>query len=180
MPPTFGCEVGLYWTDLTTAGLITPNITTAYTTTTAAIPLNTVPDYLPKTRLRNSVVFSVAYGNGSNYFLISDLNNNASTGGLGTGATLWCMGWGGTKSIITPIDAYIIDVKTDDGRPLTGNTYPLACQNNGSTMANAGTVSPAGAAFCVDGTVPGTATYNTRTSTTASTPACSLAVRAGF
>jgi prepilin-type N-terminal cleavage/methylation domain-containing protein len=134
----FAGESAMVWVDLGTAGLIDNRLTTA--TPTATPGLIQGPDvakYFPAARIDNGnyiAVWSGGYqalaasqgvvtyagtGDGQNYFAIGGFltNDNPAYGPLAEGV------FGPTA--ITPVQAYSIDMKLDDGLPQTGNVTAM-------------------------------------------------------
>ncbi len=106
-----GCETLMYWTDLTFAGLLSPSFATA-TDTTVAMTAANIETYLPRGALGRTSV--VVYTNGSmNYYQLTDVTSTTA-GGVYTLA-----------SALTPMDAFSIDEKLDDGIPLDGSVQAM-------------------------------------------------------
>lgn len=123
-----GCETLLYWTDLTFAGMLAPSVNTA-TDAVATMSAATVDQYLPRGALGRTSV--TVYTNGSmNYFQLTSVSSAAA--GVYTLA-----------SALTPMDAFNIDEKLDDGDPLQGSVQAVG----GTNLL--GVVAVPGATACV-------------------------------
>jgi prepilin-type N-terminal cleavage/methylation domain-containing protein len=105
----FGCEMALFWVDLGTAQLVRSQFTTydGTATTVANITLSTIPNYVPKMRMRESSNMMIVPISGRNYFYVSAI----TTGAAGVIAT---------TPAITTGEARLIDEKLDDAFPTTG------------------------------------------------------------
>jgi len=126
----FGGEGGTFWVDLSTAKLIDGNFTTASETFspaggTVSVTTTQVGSYLPPARLGQSnyvYVWSggwqsrnVITGDGRNYFGVSGIYE-CCNGGNGEGTA---------NMAITPIQAFNIDQKVDDGLPQYGRVITI-------------------------------------------------------
>lgn len=133
-------ETGVFWRDLSRAGLVDGSFSTATMVGAYSMPAVQVPLYLPPAKM-GSNNFVYVYSPGSccawnttayvNYFGISQV-----TGTNGASDPLTSMG-------LTVQQAYNIDKKLDDGLPQRGNvtaTYVTA-NNAGWTATNAGSAS---------------------------------------
>lgn len=149
-----GCETLLFWTDLTFAGLLSPSFTTA-SDTTAAINAMNIESYLPRGALGSTSV--TVYTNGAmNYF---QLTNVTAT----TVAGVYTL-----THALTPMDAFNIDEKLDDGIPLDGSVRAV-----GGT-GPLGVPAVAGATDCVSNAA--NSPYNT-VGDYATTTLCQLSLR---
>ena len=148
-----GCETLLYWTDLSFAGMLTPTLNTA-TDAAATITAATLNQYLPLGSL-GSTAITVFTDGSMNYFQLTNVTS-ATAGVYSLAPTL------------TPMDAFNIDEKLDDGNPLDGSTRAM-----GGT-GPLGVIAVPGAADCVNTTTGNP--YNT-IGDAATTPLCQLRVR---
>lgn len=134
-------EVGLFWTDLSTAGLIDgtfPNSGASAIscpggsyTFTLAPGTTSISDYFPQAKIGNGNFVSV-YGIGGidwpiqgNWFAVSALtqvDNSRTT----------------ASTTIPVIDAYLIDAKIDDGLPTSGQVQAVYEGSTGATYYSPG------------------------------------------
>lgn len=134
-----GCETLVYWTDLSFAGLLSPAFTTAGDTT-AAINSTNIEQYLPRGALGSTSVTVFTDGS-TNYYQLTTVSATDA---------------GGTYTLthaLSPMDAFNIDEKLDDGIPLQGSVRAVG----GSGPLNVPAV--AGATNCVNNTA--NSPYNT-------------------
>ena len=165
-----GCETGLFWTDLSTAGLL-PYRLVAYTSTLTPT-LATSASYLPKTRLRDTAMISVFNNAGRNWLALgaSTIAGGATTG---TADPITYIA-DGTGAAVTPLEARNIDEKVDDGLPLTGTM--LAIANGASpTTTNAGQATAAANRCAMT-----SGSYIVSTDAFANNVACAVSIRASF
>jgi prepilin-type N-terminal cleavage/methylation domain-containing protein len=113
-----GYENVLFWRDLSTGGLIEGSFVTApsgFVATTTAID-----NYIPSSKIR-----------GARWAVANDYGNNIGGGNWyylgGLSATINSTGNIAGSGSLTPIEAYNIDLKVDDGKPNTG----IVVSNNG-------------------------------------------------
>jgi prepilin-type N-terminal cleavage/methylation domain-containing protein len=108
-------ETLLFWRHLSDAGLVDgsfgANLTTAGQAA-ADVTGSTIANYLPPAKVGRGNYFAVAAANGINYYLLTGFAGTAIT------ATTGVYNFGFPE--LTPIEAYNIDVKVDDGMPNTG------------------------------------------------------------
>jgi len=169
-------EGGMFWVHLSQANLLDASFSGGWdgaspvAITTAASVSATFP--LAKIGLGNYVV--VGSAGGLNYWMITGVDSAAATGALVEDNNL------------TPIDAYNMDIKLDDGSPLTG----IVQTHGGSGTASASSTTlftdapPAGTtastSVCVVGDTAGTATtdtYNRNINLGGTTQTCNLRFR---
>jgi len=117
-----GCagEVGVFWIDLATAGLIEGNFTGATSTSTTcnASTASTIANFLPAAKI----------GNGNFVYVWTD-DNNTRTNFFGLSAvTQISYNTMHSAKTLTVQQAYNIDKKIDDGFPTTGQV--IACDIN--------------------------------------------------
>jgi hypothetical protein len=105
-----GCETAYFWVDLAAASLIPQRLNT-YTgsvTTVNSAAAAAIPNYIPRTRLRDSTYLHVFPHNSRNYFYVGGITDTSAAGaptldkGLSNG------------------EARSLDEKFDDGLPLVG------------------------------------------------------------
>jgi len=113
-----GCETGLFWVDLSTAGLVTQSYTTA--TDGAAVSLGSsaaFATYLQRAKLRETAYITVTTASSRNFFYVGGLTaTNAS--GVYT-----------ETPAVSTSEAKNIDTKVDDGLPGTGTTVAISGLN---------------------------------------------------
>jgi prepilin-type N-terminal cleavage/methylation domain-containing protein len=184
---SFGSEAGMFWNDLSVANLIDGNFTTALNTdagnplqTATNIAATTVATVLPAARMGRGNFVTVGSTGGLNYWSIAGLGYN--------GVAIFFSGNYAATQNITPNEAYIMDVKLDDGMPETGivqahgifgfgdehNLFTDIAQwtNANRALAAVGDCVTTGAS----GTDPAD-TYNRTSSTGGNAPACILRFR---
>jgi prepilin-type N-terminal cleavage/methylation domain-containing protein len=173
-----GCETLLFWRDLNDANLIDGNFSNVTVTSGAggtAIVNTGVQDNFPAAKLGRGNYIAALSSAGFNYYEITGITGVSNAGAY----TL--------VPQATPLEAFNIDTKIDDGLPLTGivrAAYSTSAVNAvqavnaniaASPAAPAGTVSD-----CINGDA-NTATpndpYDTATSTMANSPSCQLRFR---
>lgn len=101
-------ENSVFWNDLATANMIAESTTTG----TSAAPGGNITanfqNYVPLAKMGKQNFISVSSNNGLNYFFISGLTQIATSG-----AQTWV-------DAMTPLEAFQIDTKMDDGLPNRG------------------------------------------------------------
>jgi prepilin-type N-terminal cleavage/methylation domain-containing protein len=166
-------EAGLFWVDMGSANLVDGSFTTAADAAAPAVISGaaTVPSYLPLAKLGRGNFITVGAASGLNYYWIGGVTSATAAGEI-------------TASMsITPLEAFNMDNKLDDGAPNTGIVQAHGTTANVTTQL---TIAPsfnasANSGSCVVGT--GTATTDTyQRSVTASnspgtTPACAVRFR---
>ncbi|MFM9890513.1 MAG: prepilin-type N-terminal cleavage/methylation domain-containing protein [Rickettsiales bacterium] len=180
----FGCETGLFWSDLSRVALIASTYNTY--TSTGTVTAGTLSNYSPRTRLRDAAYLSVFNSASRNYLALGSQAVGAALAGAAGTLTIDA---DTSTSGLTPLDARGIDEKLDDGAPLTGTVVALKTGalvanldltvNNGTTgFLNAGNASAA-ANRCVNGTTL-SASYTSTTDPFQTNPACAISIRASF
>jgi prepilin-type N-terminal cleavage/methylation domain-containing protein len=128
-----GGEVGLFWNDLSQAGLVDGSFTAATYNSTPDINLTDLGLYLPPAKIGNGnyvmamgieVHLLLNRGPGNSWIIAQLTGASAGTARIGT--TLF--------SSMTVMQTYSIDQKMDDGRPFTGNVWSFGI-NDGSAVA---------------------------------------------
>ena len=173
-----GCfteEAGLLWNDLSVANLLDGNYTTNAANQDAAAPVAVVATNValvfPPARLaRGNYVTSGSY-NSTNYWLIAGIGAVTVTTGAYTLTTN-----------LTPIESYNMDIKLDDGMPLTGLVQAHAkAGNTASPLSDAPTSGATNiSGDCLFGDAVGTNptdTYNRNVSSGGLAPACIMRFR---
>lgn len=121
LPSTCG-ETNLFWNDLSTSGLIERGYTGVdYSYGGIACGTSTPGSWMPKLKVGSSsyVTAYTDFTEGKNYFIA--YGNVEVIGGYGNflvNAT--ASGWAAALAPFTPLQAYSIDAKIDDGTPLGG------------------------------------------------------------
>jgi len=168
-------ETGMLWNDMSVANLIdgnyTQNAANADSATTPAVSAANVAAVFPPARLARGNYVTAGSLSSINYWLIAGLGGvTVTTGGYSMTANL------------TPIEAYNMDVKLDDGMPNTGIVRATGRATSIATpFADPPTSAVASTSGnCVMGDVPGTATtdtYNRALTTGGNAPACIMRFR---
>ena len=139
----FTQEAGMFWNDLSVASLIDGNFTTNAANQNSAgaggnvpaVTLTNVPAVFPLARMGRGNYITVGSTGGSNYWLIAGISGvTAVTGAYSMAANM------------TPIEAYNIDIKVDDGMPNTG-----AVQQHGTSASTTAAFTDNGDAACISG-----------------------------
>ncbi|MEZ5690186.1 MAG: prepilin-type N-terminal cleavage/methylation domain-containing protein [Rickettsiales bacterium] len=174
----------LIWQQLTAANLIDGSYGTAITTA-AQMAASPTPDlYFPSAKTGRGGVWLAGSSGGLNYYVIANVTG-VTTGGAGTATYATAVG-----GAITPVEAFNIDSKIDDGLPNTGivqarghatmsTTADTLFAALGGSSQPTWTNTTGASGDCVIGT-SATATndtYNRSTATGGDTPACSLRMR---
>ena len=168
----------LFWYELSQASLIDGSLGTGMATAAAgpvaavALTSSNVNTYFPPAKMgRGNTWFVGNNGAGQNFYLLSGLSA-MTVGGVYT-----------FTNNTTPIEAYNIDVKLDDGAPTTGIVQARGLQAVATTFGEIGTLngptySAGGATGCAMGASASdpAATYN-RGTTQGSSPNCALRFR---
>lgn len=137
-------ETIIFWKHLTQANLVDG----AYGADLAAIvpvTANSPQTYLPAAKLGRGSYFLVAATSGVNYYVL---------GGAPTIDTAGAVTYANT---LTPIEAYNIDLKVDDGAPYTGGVYargittPFATYTTSQAVWSTATVASAASTDCIVG-----------------------------
>ena len=156
---------GNYGSALASGGLAGANVTAA-----------SAPTYAPAAKIGRGNIWLAGAASGLNYYLLSGVTAiTAATGALTTAAQL------------TPIEAFNIDVKVDDGAPNTGTVQARGTDTDEGlfltlAVGNGGVISAAGAEVAGDcllgdgGVTDLTNTYS-RGSVAGNSPGCMLRMR---
>lgn len=157
----------LFWQDLSSANLIDGSFSSATDGSPAGITYGTLTSYIPPARMDGAYWFVYSVGRNysdpgirapvGNYYAligISGINNDFAPS-LNIGH----------RYGLSPIQAYSIDVKTDDGRPDTGRVMGSNIRGTGGELIPFYNGSPG----CFNG-YPTASGYNT----TSTTPECDL------
>lgn len=171
----------VFWLHLSQAGLVDGSYGANAASGGVPATANLMSEYLPTAKLGRGNYWAAAADAGQNYYILGGVTGLATTGAYTFSTAL------------TPIESFNIDVKLDDGAPVTGvvqarGTGASIFANYTSTGAASGGVAPTSSAntssSCVtanDGSAPTTATvtsnvYN-RATTAGNTPNCTLRFR---
>lgn len=126
---------------------------------TVATTIKTTGEILPAAKLGAGNFISVGSAGNLNYYILAGISAINTSGAVTA------------TNNLSPVDAYMIDSKTDDGLPATGTVYAIDPTSTVLSAANGTgltTASPA-ATHCVNSGI-----YNTGNSTYASALVCSL------
>jgi len=149
-----GCETAVFWHDLSDAKLVAgtysgtdgfigfarldENDFGIVPSAMAAPPIGATGSYLPEAKIQNGNYFIIYADTSKNFFEIAGVTSGSLVGAY----TL--------SNALTPLQAYNIDIKLDDGLPLTGKV--IATEGTGPDI-----VAVPGAATCV---LTGGVSYN--------------------
>lgn len=166
---TVGGETVLFWTDLSAAGLIDAGLNDSSDTCMTVTTDAAFAAELPRAKIGNgnfvyvNGVYSDQYGNSTNNngFQIFRLKDIGTFG----------VGLADINAGITPLEAYNIDQKIDDGRPLSGKVLAMIPDSTGSQSPGL-VILTTGLTLCVTGAVP--YTYNVGTPGASTVANCSL------
>jgi len=173
---TWGQEAALLWNDMSVANLVDGGNYTGATNVDSLAPLavitSAVPTTFPPARLGRGNYVTAGSTLGINYWLLAGISSAAITTGVYTVTTN-----------ITPTEAYNMDIKVDDGLPLTGVVQAHGAAGSSSATIfvdppSAGTTSASGE--CVVGDAGGTTTtdtYNRALTAGGNTQACIVRFR---
>lgn len=140
-PGMFGQEPGMFWNDLSVAKLVDGNFTGS-TNQDSADPLSVtaaqVPLTFPAAKIRGGAyvtvggtgggAFFIEAPRGVNYYMITGIVSVDGGGGFGGGMYNY-------NPKITPVEAYTMDLKIDDGRPLQGRVQTKSSGAIGGTSS---------------------------------------------
>lgn len=171
-----GCEIILFWRDLSYAQLVPDSFISATDDFIVSASLDEVAELFPSAPIRDSAFISLYPNNGRNYFLISSITSIANTG-------LPTLAGAGTRAV-SPQEALQIDEKMDDGKPNTGIVRAISGVNATTAVPeeDTGTTSP-NANTCVnddDGPGGRGLEYYLEDEDRAVNLNCSLSIRASF
>lgn len=153
-----GCETTVFWRDLNTTGLVDGYFQTAGNALAAVTSVALITVF-PETKIGRGNFWTVFSAEGANWYEIAGITAVSAAGAY----TL--------TNALNPFEAYNIDRKTDDGRPLTGATRALSSV---SVINTAAVAAAAAAGVCVENAG---GTYNQATEAYANTAACQLRMR---
>lgn len=108
-----GMETALFWVDLNSAALIPYGLNTATDAFAISLDNTTLPNWLPRTRIRTSTFSHVFTDAGRNYFYISNMSATDAVGVITKAAGL------------SVGEAFSIDQKLDDSLPETGTVRAM-------------------------------------------------------
>ena len=168
---TFTQEAGLLWNDLSVSNLLDGQYSQNAANQDAAAPVAvaaaSVVSVFPPARLGRGNYVTSGSTSSINYWVITGIGGVTVTTGIYTVTTN-----------LTPIEVYNMDVKLDDGMPLTGVVQAVARAGAASTTPLIDPPTSAVAATsgnCIMGDAPGTATtdtYNRSLTAGGNVPAC--------
>ncbi|MCI5049324.1 MAG: prepilin-type N-terminal cleavage/methylation domain-containing protein [Rickettsiales bacterium] len=157
-------EVVLFWRDLYDSELIEDTFTAGTQAAVTAADPDAVKNFLPEAKMGRGNVITTLSDTGRNYWYMSGMTD------ITAGAY-------NERDALAPEEAFNIDVKIDDGLPLTGGVRAyIAIDDGGGTSDPDAEQSPANAGDCIDDDLTDDA-YNTSTQDEALTPACQLRIR---
>lgn len=163
----YGGESALFWTHLSQANLIPEAVNSVvdYSVVTAVNPI--ADGNLPQARLGNGNRIHITNVGGRNFYVMANFASSAATT-----CTLTA-----TRAL-TPLSAFQIDSKIDDGNAATGSTISVA-NAAAPTLAGGGSAVPdaAGTDDCYD---TDTGAYATTTDALSTALACMLRIRTSF
>ncbi len=180
-----GCENVLFWSDLSGAGLISGNYSTAAAAGNAYVSATSFAEvvyYLPVARIRSSTSIMAFSNAGQGYYQLVDIVSVAA------GAVTM------TPSL-TPQEAHHIDIKMDDGMPLSGkvraafstsvfnavgSALPLANQTAAGATVPSSPVTSLTDCMHGDGASVLNTVYNMQNDEMRYNPSCQLRIRAAF
>lgn len=180
-------ETILIWQQLSVASLLDGSLGTGITTTGQMAASPTATLYLPAAKLGRGNYWIAGSSAGQNYYGLASVTG-LTTGAAGTATYATTVGGG-----ITPVEAFNIDSKLDDGMPGTGTVqargyatmgaaadtiFPALSATSKAVWSTA-TAASAVAGDCVTTGASATDTANTyaRGATPGGTPACTLRMR---
>jgi prepilin-type N-terminal cleavage/methylation domain-containing protein len=136
----------------------------------ADLTTSTISNYFLPAKLGRGNHFSVNQNSGVNYYLLSGMSAVTAASGATTYTT-----------VLTPVEAYNIDTKLDDGAPNTGIVLARGTTTPFSPVATSQATWSAGPTTeCMTGggaATASTTTFNRSASTGGNTPACGLRIR---
>ena len=177
--PSAWCqECGVFWVHLSQANLIDGSFSSTAAqldaATPVAVPAASVSNIFPLAKIGRGNDILAGSASGLNYYLITDILSAATTGSVTA------------NGFLTPIEAYNMDAKLDDGMPVLGIVQAKGAANATSaasiTMFTDGASAAASAASgsCLVGDTVGTNpadTYNRSLSSGGTSPSCNLRFR---
>jgi prepilin-type N-terminal cleavage/methylation domain-containing protein len=164
----YGGENANFWVQLTQAGMIDGAISTAVSYTAVAAITAFTDAMLPQSRLGRGSRWMVTSTSGLNFYMLSSPSSTTVTTCAMTGT-----------DVITPLNAYGIDSKIDDGLAATGQVISIDATTYAPTAAAGGSSAPdsSGTDDCYDSD---TGVYAMTTATLGNQGACSLRIRTSF
>jgi prepilin-type N-terminal cleavage/methylation domain-containing protein len=169
----FGQETAMFWNDLSIANLVDGNFTGIDSASPLATAPNTVSSVMPPAKLGRGNYLTVGSTGGLNYYLLAGIQSTSASSGAYQLSTN-----------LTPIQAYNIDVKLDDGLPLTGTVQARGTAASSTsvfidptTWSSATTPQPGDCATTGSSGVDPIDTYNRGINTGGNAPGCILRFR---
>lgn len=158
-------ESGMFFTHLAQAGLINENINASTANVTTGTVSTTMSTFAPISKLGKSIYIRAQSSGGTNYYMM-DSSTTLSTAGVITAA------YG-----MTPIIAYNMDSKLDDGVPVTGKVQ--AVDTVAAVASGARVAAGVSTTACVN-TTPTPDTYQTGSQAAADALTCAIRIKASF
>jgi len=169
-------EGGALWVHLSQANLVDGTFSESLDgTSPIAVPAASVSMTWPLAKIGRGNYINAGSASGINYWVVTGITAGLTTGGLNAYGAL------------TPIEAYNMDIKLDDGNPLTGVVQTHGTSANGASTGSLTlfTDAPSAASAsttgdCLAGDTAGTATtdtYNRSITAGGTTPTCILRFR---
>jgi prepilin-type N-terminal cleavage/methylation domain-containing protein len=155
-------EIKLFWKHLSEAQMISDN-TSLITTAAAATIATNAQNYLPLSKLGKGSFWYIANAGGLNYYGMAGISTLATATSMNVAST----------DVISPNEAYQLDVKLDDGIPISGIVTSIASITTLDT-------SPAGGATSGDCYDTDTNLYAIAATAEVNAPTCVLRIRASF
>lgn len=164
----YGGENANFWVQLTQANMIDGNITTPLNYTAVAAITSLTNSNLPAAKLGRGSRWHVAAISGANYLLLGGFTATTITTCTLTAA-----------HVISPLNAFAIDTKLDDGLATTGLVVSVDSAAFDPSAVGGGSAAPddSGTDDCYDSD---TGVYAMTTSDLGNANACSLRMRASF
>jgi prepilin-type N-terminal cleavage/methylation domain-containing protein len=169
----FGQEPALFWNDLSVANLVDGSFTGIDSASPIATTTSTVSTVMPPAKLGRGNYITVGSTGGLNYYLLAGITGTSASSGAYQ-----------LNMNLTPIQAYNIDVKLDDGLPLTGTVQArgtaasgTSAFTDGTTWSSSSNPQPGDCATTGSSGVDPVNTYNRGLNTGGNAPACILRFR---
>lgn len=162
-----GGENAIAFTQMNLAGLISDPITTV---TGASYTLTPSDATLPASKLGKGARVLIQASGGRNYYVLANFGAAALVAGSGT-----------FTAGVSPIDAFNVDTKMDDGNPAQGKVISTATGlATFTTAGNSATAAAMTATACYDSTNNRYATVVMNSNTNTDLLNCSLTIRTSF
>ena len=155
-------EPGLFFAHLSSANLIPDSISRTTAQVTSTTMTTTLSSYVPVSKLGKGIMLIAQSTGGVNHYMLDNASLAAS------GALTY------NHSAMSPMIAYNVDSKFDDGNPTTGKVMAV---DDLTTAASSTAHAGANSGSCVDSTA---VTYQTSTQAIGDKAACTIRIRASF